>query len=301
MIAARLAILAAAALVGCSACDGEPGEAPHDDVTAAEVAETADGLSVANDTAPTPSGSIEELLLFFPSQYPEGNWQPSGLVYEDVEFAAPDGATLHGWYCPSPDPIATVLYLHGNAGNLSHRAPILRRLQRELGVTTLIIDYRGYGRSEGSASVAAAIEDARAAHAFLARKAGVAKSSIVLMGRSLGGALAVEVAAAAPVRALIIESTFSSLVDAAQHHYPYLAWIVPEAKLNTAARIAKFKGPLFQSHGDRDGTIPLSLGRRLFDAANDPKQFMEIAGADHNDRLPGAYYERLKQFLVELP
>lgn len=243
----------------------------------------------------------ETWLLFFPTQYPGGDWQPAGLEFEDVEITVPDGSVIHGWYCPSPDPVATILYLHGNAGNLSHRAPLLRRLQEELGATVLIIDYRGYGRSEGSASISSALEDATAARAFLARKASIPESSIVLMGRSLGGALAVELAATAPARGLIVESSFASLRDMAEHHYPMLAWILPRGKLDSARRIASSSAPLLQSHGTADSTIPLESGHRLYAAAQDPKQFVEIEGADHNDRPPDSYYEEMRQFLVNLP
>lgn len=177
----------------------------------------------------------------------------------------------------------------------------MQYLQKELRVAALIFDYRGYGRSEGVASVEGILKDGRAARAFLAHRAGIEPARIVLMGRSLGGAVVVQLAVEAAPRGLILENTFSSLKDAAAYHLPQLAWLVPTNKLNSAARITAYKGPLLQSHGDADRTIPYALGRKLFEAANEPKWFVTIPGGDHNDRQSGEYYRRLNRFLDTLP
>ncbi len=128
----------------------------------------------------------------------------------------------------------------------------------------------------------------------------IPETKIVLMGRSLGGALAIEIAAEAPARALVVESCFSSLGDAARYHYPSLAWLVPPAKLDASTRISSFDGPLLQSHGQADRIVPFELGRKLFLAANEPKQFVPIPDGTHNDAPSAAYYEQLKQFLAGL-
>jgi fermentation-respiration switch protein FrsA (DUF1100 family) len=135
----------------------------------------------------------------------------------------------------------------------------------------------------------------------LARRAGVPETQVVLMGRSLGGAVAVQLAGEMPPRALILQSTFSSLKDVAAHHYPALAWLAPADKLNCVARISRYKGPLLQSHGDADRTVPYALGRKLFEAAREPKRFITIPKGDHNDPQTPEYYRQLKGFLDALP
>jgi fermentation-respiration switch protein FrsA (DUF1100 family) len=223
------------------------------------------------------------------------------LDFEDAWFSAGDGTRLHGWYCPCKEPRAVLLYAHGNAGNLSYDAPLMKRFQKELRVTALVFDYRGYGRSEGVPTVQGILDDARAARAFLARRAGVKESEVVLMGRSLGGAVAVQLAAGARARGLVLESTFSSYREVAAYHYPRLAWLVPADKLDAVTQIARYRGPLLQSHGDADQTVPFALGRKLFEAANEPRSFVRIPGGDHNDPPPAEYYRQLDRFLSTLP
>jgi fermentation-respiration switch protein FrsA (DUF1100 family) len=260
----------------------------------------------AADSPPSPphDGSkqtLDELLLFFPVKFPAGDWKPVGLKFEDAWFNAEDGTRLHGWYCPCDKPRAVVLYAHGNAGHLAHRAELMKYWQSELRTAALIFDYRGYGRSEGVPSVEGILQDARAAQKFLAERAGVTKTQIVLAGQSLGGAVAVDLAAQVGAGGLILESTFSSLKDVASHHYPKLAWLVPPGKLDSVSQIAKFKRPLLVCHGDADRTIPFALGEKLFKAANEPKQFIRIRGGDHNDPLPVEYLRQLDRFLDQLP
>jgi hypothetical protein len=249
----------------------------------------------------TAGPSLDERMLFYPSKYPEGDWKPKGLTFEDVRFDAEDGTHLHGWYCPCDRPRAVVLFAHGNAGNLSHRAPLMQYLQKDLRVSVLIFDYRGYGRSEGVPTVEGILKDGRAARSLLARRAGIKESQVVLMGRSLGGAVVVQLAAESPPRGLILESTFSSFKDVAAHHYRLLAWLVSAKKLDSAAKIATYKGPLLQSHGDADRIIPYASGRKLFEAANEPKRFVTIPGGDHNDRQSAEYFTQLNRFLDTLP
>ena len=244
---------------------------------------------------------LEESLIFFPARYPEGDWQPEGLHFEDAWFRAADGTRLHGWYVPHEDPRAVVLFCHGNAGNLSHRAETLQVLRHDAGVSVLIFDYRGYGRSEGKPNEAGVLADARAARQWLARRAAVDPSEIVLMGRSLGGAVAVDLAAADGARALVVESGFTSIPDVAAYHYPWLpVRLVMRTRLDAVGKIAAYHGPLLQSHGDADTIVPYELGRRLFEAAGEPKKFITFPDLDHNDPQPLEYYEVLREFLDEL-
>jgi fermentation-respiration switch protein FrsA (DUF1100 family) len=262
---------------------------------------TAESRPLPPPPKPAKTRSLDELLLFFPSKYPEGNWKPEKLTFEDAWFTAQDGTRLHGWYCPCKNARAVLLHMHGNGGNLSHRAALMRYFQHGLRVTAFIFDYRGYGRSEGVPTVEGILQDVRAARTFLARREGVAEAQVVPAGQSLGGAVAVDLAAEGGARGLILESTFSSMRDVASHHYPRLAWLAPAAKLDSTARIARYNGPLLQSHGDADRTIPYSLALKLFKAANEPKRFVRIPGADHNDPPSAEYIRQLDQFIGGLP
>ncbi|MBI3839676.1 MAG: alpha/beta hydrolase [Planctomycetia bacterium] len=245
--------------------------------------------------------ALEDSLIFFPSVYPEGFWQPVGFQFEDAWFTASDGIHLHGWYVPHPQPRAVVLFAHGNAGNISHRTEILELLANRLGVSVLIFDYRGYGRSEGRPSGAGILADARAARRWLAERAKMSEAEVVLMGESLGGAVLVDLAAKDGARALILENTFSSLPDVAAFHYPWVpVKLFMRTQLNSTKKIRDYHGPLLQIHGDADTIIPLALAERLYDAANPPKQFVLIRGGDHNDPRTPAFVQALDQFFAGL-
>ncbi len=243
---------------------------------------------------------IEELLLFFPAKHPAGDWAPQGLQFQDVWFAAEDGTRLNAWYCPSDQPRATVLIAHGNGGNITSRAAWLKHLQMDMKVSVLLFDYRGYGRSEGVPTVEGILQDARAARTKLCALSGCKSSEIVLMGESLGGAVAVQLAAESAPRGLVLQSTFSSLRDVAEVHYPMLAWVVPTAKLNSTTAIADYRGPLLQSHGQVDQTIPIKSGQKLFEAAKGPKKFVLLQGVDHNDWLTAEYLQSFDEFIVSV-
>jgi uncharacterized protein len=291
-----LAVIAFAVIAGCSP-SAKQDTAPQPHAPASGNADARAGVSSRVSVKQAKPPTLDELLLFYPSKYPDGDWKPKGLKYEDIWFCAEDGTRLHGWYCPCDKPRAVLLFAHGNAGNLSQRSPRLRYFQKDLRVTALIFDYRGYGRSEGVPTVEGILQDGRSARTFLARRAGITEAQIVLMGRSLGGAVAVQLAAESPSRGLILESTFSSFQDVAAHHYPRLAWLVPATKLNSVAQIKRHRGSLLQSHGDADGTVPYSLGLKLFHAANDPKWFVTIPHGDHNDPQSPDYFKQLERFI----
>jgi fermentation-respiration switch protein FrsA (DUF1100 family) len=244
---------------------------------------------------------FENSLIFFPTKYPEGNWEPWGITWEDASFTAADSTQIHGWYVPHERPRAVILFCHGNAGNVTHRDHVIRALHDRVGAAILVFDYRGYGKSEGKPDEAGVLADARAARTWLAQKAGVDESRIVLMGESLGGAVAVDLAADG-ARALILENTFSSMPDVAAFHYPWApVRLLMRTQFDSAAKIRSYHGPFYQSHGDRDSIVPLKFAKRLFDAANEPKRFLLVDGADHNDSRSPPYYDRLKEFLDGAP
>ncbi len=240
---------------------------------------------------------LETSLVFFPTRYPDGDWDDRPNGAEDVWFDTADGVRLHAWFVPCERPVAVLLFAHGNAGNLSDRAFLLERLRR-LGAAVMIFDYRGYGRSEGTPSEKGVYLDVRAAAEALARRAGVRRSDLVLLGRSLGGAAVVDLAAEEAVRGLVLESTFTSLTDVAAYHFPWLpVRHMMRMRFDTASKIGSCRCPLLQSHGTADTIVPFSLGRQLFELANDPKRFLTFDGLDHNDPPPRWYDAELLNFL----
>ena len=246
------------------------------------------------------TGFIERRLIYHPEK--ELNSDPSklGLAYEDVVFTASDGVQLHGWYAPGSRDV-TFLWFHGNAGNISHRLSNLKVMHDELAVNIFIFDYRGYGQSRGTPSEQGTYLDAIAALDSLKSREDISTNRIVYYGRSLGGALAVELARQEPPYGLILESSFPSVPYMAQKANPLLPlWRLLRTKYDSAAKVPHIQAPLLQLHGDMDDTIPLEAGRALFEAANTPKEFYVIPGADHNDTyLVGGtpYWDKLREFI----
>lgn len=226
---------------------------------------------------------LERRLLFEPTVYPDGDWNPSGLDVEDVHFPAADGARLHGWYCTHPGARAVVLWCHGNAGNLSHRATSIRRWQRELGVDVFVFDYRGFGRSEGFPTEEGLYNDVRGAYDWLRGSRGTPSERIILLGRSLGGAVAAQLALEREHRSLILQSTFTSVPDMARHIFRLpLGWLVRN-RFETVQKLPVYHSPLLVTHGTCDEMIPFHMGRRLFECAAGPKTFYAVPDGGHAD------------------
>jgi hypothetical protein len=245
---------------------------------------------------------LERSMIFFPSR--GGDWNPSWLKFEDVHFQAADSTKLHGWFLPHENAREVVLFAHGNAGNLSHRASIVDRIRRDHRVSIMIFDYRGYGKSEGAPDEEGILADARAARAWLAQRTGRAEQEIVLMGESLGGGVMVDLAAKDGARGLILENTFTSLPDVGAHHYPWLpVRLLMRTRLDSAAKIPHYTGPLFMVHAEHDEIIPLALGRQLYElAGSKAKMFLILKGQFHNDDPMTPEYQRtLALFFDGLP
>lgn len=247
---------------------------------------------------------FENKIIFHPSRYPEGYWNPAstGVPAQDVYFMAEDGVKLHGWFIPAPNAVATLLWFHGNAGNLSHRLDNIQRL-KPLKLNIFIFDYRGYGRSEGEPDEQGIYKDSKAAYKKVLEMDTVSVDSLFFFGRSLGGICAVETAMNYPARGLILESVFTNSADMSKQVLPFipLGWAI-RSKLNAIDKIPHLKLPKLFLHGTRDEIVPYDLGRKLFEQAGDPKSFYPIEGAGHNDTyiLGGAgYYEVLGRFITE--
>jgi len=246
---------------------------------------------------------FEESLIFLPIRYPEGDWRPAMLEFEDAWFETADGLRLHGWYCPARAGSPVILFSHGNAGNITHRADEILLWQRRLDVAVFIYDYRGYGRSEGKPSEAGVYEDARAAYRWLTEQKGVEPERILLRGKSLGSAVAMQLALEVPHMGLILESSFTSAPDMGALLYPWLPvrWLM-HTRFDNLAKISRYHGPVLITHCRDDTIVPFRMGRKLFEAANEPKWFYAIKIGDHNDLHPlvdDGYLPAIRQFLEQ--
>ncbi len=243
---------------------------------------------------------LENWLVYHPTTASAGWWPPRASDVEDVYLTTSDGTRVHGWWCPGQGADGALLYLHGNAGNLSHRYDIVTELRDQLGVSVLIVDYPGYGKSEGSPSESGCYATAEAAYDWLTKERKIAPAKVILFGKSMGGGVAVELASRRDHRALVLVKTFTSMPDVGAGLYPWLPvrWLMRN-RFDSMARIGQCRRPVFFAHGTTDSLIPFALGKELYEAANEPKRFLTLPGADHNDPLPAVFFADLKKFLAE--
>lgn len=205
-----------------------------------------------------------------------------GLQFSAAKLVTEDGVTLDAWYIPAPEPRAQLLFFHGNAGNISHRLDSIKTFH-DLGLSTLIIDYRGYGNSTGHPTEAGTYLDAQAAWRYLTDTLQLPANNIIIFGRSLGGSIAAHLASQHPSAALILESTFTSAPDLAADVYPYLParWLT-KFSYHTAEYLTRVRAPVLVIHSQDDEIIPFDHGQKLFNIASDPKQLLKLQGG-HND------------------
>ncbi len=262
--------------------------------------------------------AFEDKLIYFPSKYPDGFWDvdntPSreGEIVPEVEdcyFETSVGLRLHGWFCTphrksggalAPVPTEMVLlWFHGNAGNITYRYDMIRDMM-ELPVEVFIIDYRGYGRSEGKPTERGLYLDARAAWEYLTSTRGIRAERIVIFGKSLGGAPAIDLATQVQPAGLIVQSSFTSAADVAAAVLPFFPTVFLHTKMDSIKKIASVHCPKLFIHSPADEVIPYKLGRRLYEAAPEPKQFYEVPGAPHNSTyiIGGKpYFDALRRFV----
>jgi fermentation-respiration switch protein FrsA (DUF1100 family) len=242
-------------------------------------------------------------LLYFPSlpgRHLAALPTDAGLDYDNIHITTSDDVLLNGWFLPCFQDRGTVLFLHGNAGNISHRLDSLK-IFHGLGLNILIIDYRGYGLSQGTPSEQGTYLDAEAAWLYLRQERDIPANRIIIFGRSLGGAVAAHLASSQRPAALIIESTFTSAADVAADLYPWLParWLC-RFRYNTLQTIASIDCPLLIVHSDDDEVIPAAHGRKIYGAASMPKELLIIRGSHDTGFLVSGrtYTDGINHFLA---
>lgn len=244
---------------------------------------------------------LENSIIFYPDKALDdrpSNWD---LSYKDIQFLTPDGQKLHGWFFPVSGKSPVLLFCHGNAGNISHRIENIKFLVKR-DISVFIFDYRGYGQSSGRPSEKGIYIDGIAAYDYLTEIEKISPDRIVIFGRSIGGAVAIEVALQRKVRCLIIESTFTSTKDMAKTIFPFFIFspFLPH-HYNNILKIAGVTIPKLIIHGEDDNIVPFSMGNKLFAQATEPKLFLPIHRAGHNDTYVvggGDYFEAIVNFIL---
>jgi len=225
---------------------------------------------------------MQSRLLYRPVRNVAFTPEDLGLDFEDATFPSAGGVALNGWFVPARQAPFTVLFCHGNSGNIGHRLDSINLLH-DLGLNCFIFDYRGYGKSEGKPTEAGTYQDARAAYDWLTQTRGILPEQIVVMGRSLGGSVAAQLAGNVPVAGSVIECAFTSYPDIGAKFYPYMpVRLFARYRYDTRAHLTRARCPILVMHSRDDDLVPFEFGQELFLVANEPKQFVELIGG-HND------------------
>lgn len=244
---------------------------------------------------------FEDVFIFQPSAWDDRNWaQLSGLPLEEVWLPVDDVVTVFGWFIDAGPTSPVLLWCHGNAGNVSHRLENIRQLYQR-GISVMIFDYRGYGRSTGVPSEAGFYQDALASYDYLIQHRRISPERLIIFGRSLGSSVAGEVAIRRSSAGLMVEGSFSSIQAMSDHHYFGLPtrWLM-DVDFNLAKKVRALQVPLLVIHGEEDSIVPMALGRQVFEAAHEPKRWYAVSGAGHND-VPfvggESYYREMDLFI----
>jgi fermentation-respiration switch protein FrsA (DUF1100 family) len=229
--------------------------------------------------------TMQRGLMYFPTAHVPTPDEIGLTSVEPVTFETADGFELSGWFLAAsgPSPRLTVLVFNGNAGNRAYRGPLVAAFHR-YGLQVLLVDYRGYGGNPGTPTENGLAADGRAARAYLLGRSDVDASRLVYFGESLGAAVAVGLAVEHPPASLILRSPFTSMADVGKHHYPFLpVRLLLRDKFPSIDRIHRIRSPLLVIAGEHDRIVPIQQSRRLYEAASDPKTFVVVPEADHND------------------
>ena len=244
---------------------------------------------------------MENRFLYFPTRHLAATPASYGLVAEDLTVAAEDGVELRGWWIRTRGERA-LLFFHGNAGNIGDRLDRARILCERLGLDVFLVDYRGYGQSQGSPSEEGLYRDARAIHGAATAR-GFRPENIVIFGESLGSAVAIQLAIDRPSGAVVLETPFLSLAAMAKEHYPFVPTFLLRSRYDNAAKIPGVASPKLFLVAERDEIVPPEQGLQLFELAKEPKSLSVIPGAGHNDTyVTGgeAYWKTWERFLAGL-
>ena len=232
-------------------------------------------------------------MVFHPINEVDVTPKDWGLSFEKVRLNTASNEKISGWYLPHPEATKTVLFFHGNGGNISHRGDSIY-IFHKLKLNVLIIDYLGYGESEGSPSEEGLYQSANAAWEYLTKK--TKAENIIIFGRSLGGAVAVDLASRVKVGGLILESTFSSVRDVLNIVMPKLSYLIYlRYSMDSLSKLETVKAPTLIIHSDEDDVIPYQLGQKLFFAAESEKEFLTITGSHNN-----GFMENIKPYMQTL-
>ncbi len=242
----------------------------------------------------------QKRMLYMPMKRIDRTPSDIGLPYREVGLVTSDGVGISAWFVGADKSRDVLLFCHGNAGNISHRLESFSIFHR-LGLNTFIFDYRGYGRSGGEPSEQGTYLDAAAAWRYLTEAEKIPPQRIILFGRSLGGAVAAQLASTVKPKALILESTFTSVIDAGAQAYPFLpVRLLSRYRYDTRSLLPGIRVPVLVVHSPDDEIIPFDHGKALFETANEPKEFLKIFG-DHNGGFYNSgdiYFNGLKEFLA---
>lgn len=243
---------------------------------------------------------LERALIYFPDKNVMATPAGIKLDYEEIHFKSLDGTGLHGWFIPHPKDIATVLYFHGNGGNIAYRLDTIEFFH-ELGVSLFLFDYRGYGKSEGRPSEIGLRQDALAAYRYLTEARKISPSRIILFGESLGGAVASDLAAQAGAAGLFTEGAPASVYEMARAIYPFLPLkLIPlREKFDTVEKMKRLGLPKLIAHSADDDIVPFSQGEMVFNAAAEPKEFLRLKGFHNSARFEsGEMYKHAWQAFI---
>lgn len=242
--------------------------------------------------------AFQRSLMYFPATDLPPPIQVGVPEMTEVALRTADGLDLVAWYAAAPAGRPTIVYFHGNGGNIANRADRARTFI-DNGYGVLLVSYRGYAGNPGKPNEDGLFADGRAALAF-AREQGISADQLVLVGESLGSGVAVRMASESDVAALILEAPFTSAADTGQNAYPFLpVKLLIKDRFDSLSRIGQVRAPLLIVHGERDRVVPTKLGRRLFAAANEPKQGVFLPGAGHNDLAAYGLLDIERDFLRE--
>lgn len=245
---------------------------------------------------------IHPYLVYRPKRMMEASPRRAGLEYREIFFSSKDGVPLYAWFIQAEEPKATALHCHGNFGNISDRIDTIK-IYHNMGISLFIFDYRGYGSSKGSPSEKGTYKDAEAAWNYLVEEMGIKPEDIIITGHSLGGAVASYLAGKVTPKALIVEGSFTSMIDMGKLYYPYLPIrLLIRHRYNSINHLKKVHCPVLIIHSPDDRVVPFFMGRSLYEAANPPKRFLEIHGS-HNDAILDSrekYIREINEFIADI-